>query len=235
MTEQLPLPLRLTSPLPTLAQFDFDAQGPLQAELVARLAGSEHRSLLLIGPEGAGKSHLLAALSLAWAERDVPVRLLPLKDVGDLDPGALGLDSPQSSIWLLDDVDAVLGRRAWEIALFALLNREHDARQPLLASATRLPGADGFALPDLRSRLQQTTRIALQPLADEARHRLLAQRAEGLGLPLAENVIDWLDVHFSRDLKRQLDLLAQLDRFSLSRGRRLTIPLVREWLQQANR
>jgi DnaA-homolog protein len=233
LTEQLPLPIRLDPPRPTLAQFDFGAQGPLQAELERRLAGQEHPPLLLLGPAGSGKSHLLAALSQAWSERDVLVRLLPLRDLLAIDPAALGLDGPDPTVWLLDDVDRVVGQRDWELALFALVNRQHDARQPLLASATALPEADRFAVPDLRSRLQQLTPLGLQPLDEAARHRLLARRAAALGLVLPDAVIDWLDVHFSRDLKRQLALLVELDRFSLSRGRRLTLPLVRECVARA--
>lgn len=231
MTEQLPLPLRLDSPLPRLDQFDFRAQGLLEAELDARLSGAKSAPLLLEGPAGTGKSHLLGALTQAMLERDHSARLLPLRDVRAIEPAALGLDTPAPTCWLLDDLDAVVGERAWEVALFALLNRQHDARQSLIASLTQWPETGAFALPDLRSRLQQLTRITLQPLDDDGRRSVLRQRARDTGLTLPEAVQDWLDVNVSRDLRRQLQILAALDTYSLSRGRRLTVPLAREWLQ----
>lgn len=233
MTEQLPLPLRLGSPLPQLASFDFEGQGLLLRELAARRDGAVLTPLLLQGVAGTGKSHLLGAQLHAWLERDRPARLLPLRTLRDHAPGAFGLESQGPGCWLLDDLDAVLGNREWELALFALLNRQHDAQQPLLASVQRLPEAGAFALPDLCSRLAQLTRIELAPLDAAARRRLLKRRAQGLGLELSDAVLDWLEVHVSRELRRLLEVLTKLDRYSLSRGRRLTVPLVREWLQRA--
>lgn len=235
MTEQLPLPLRLESPLPQLATFDFEGQGLLWRELTARRDGTVRTPLLLQGGPGTGKSHLLGAQLHAWLERDQPARLLPLRALRAEAPDTLGLTSPEPSCWLLDDLDVVLGDRAWELALFALLNRQHDACQPLLASVRRLPDAGAFALPDLCSRLTQLTRIELTPLDAAGRRRLLKRRAQALGLALSDVVLDWLEAHVSRDLRQLLELLAELDRYSLSRGRRLTVPLVREWVQRRQR
>jgi DnaA family protein len=231
--EQLPLPLTLADPWPGFAQYIAGANRAALAALQMRLqAGEQHSPLLLLGASGSGKSHLLGACMRVFGEREQSARLLPLRRLAELDPQTLGLDVHSGQV-LLDDIDAVIGQRTWEVALFALSNRLHDARLPLLCSArTALSGLQ-FALPDLRSRLA-TAQCAELSLPDDATRRAaLRLRANERGLELNDSVLDWLEVHYSRDLERLLSLLEQLDRLSLSRGRRITLPLVRECLALA--
>lgn len=231
--EQLPLPLRTADPWPGFAQFvTGEEAGGLQA-LQARLPGAVApvaTPLLLIGPTGSGKSHLLGAAMPVLEAAGAAARLLPLRRLVQVDPEAIGLQ--QDHAWvLLDDVDAVLGAPAWDRALFALLNRLHDAGLPWLASARSGPAAwPEHMLPDLRSRLAQAQQAVLTSADTATRHAILRQRAAERGLELPQPVLDWLDVHHSRDLQSQLRLLDALDRYALSRARRITLPLVRECL-----
>lgn len=228
-TEQLPLPLQLADPWPGFAQFVAGANAATVAALRARVEHSSATPLLLLGPAGSGKSHLLGACMQLLGAQELPARLLPLRRLSDHEPQALGLDTAEGWL-LLDDLDAVIGQREWELALFALSNRLHDARLPLLASSRVALTQLDFALPDLRSRLAQAQCGELLPPDDSTRRAALQQRAEERGLELSSAVLDWLEVHYSRDLSRLLALLEQLDRLSLSRVRRITLPLVRECL-----
>lgn len=229
--QQLPLPLRTADPWPGFAQFLPGANTAALAALQQRLndAGPQP-PLWLLGPAGSGKTHLLGASMQELTRQDRSPRLLPLRRLVELDPHTLGLEQGQELV-LLDDIDAVIGRRDWELALFALSNRLHDARQPLLCSSRRPAAALDFALPDLRSRLALAQCAELSLLEDEQRMQVLQARAAERGLELGKPVLDWLQTHYSRDLGRLLALLEQLDQLSMSRGRRITVPLIREHLE----
>jgi DnaA family protein len=85
----------------------------------------------------------------------------------------------------------------------------------------------GLALPDLRSRLGQCARIALEPLDDAGRAEVLRLRAQRRGLQLEDAAIDWLLRRVDRDLASLTALFDRLDRESLAAQRRLTVPFLR--------
>jgi DnaA family protein len=92
------------------------------------------------------------------------------------------------------------------------------------------PDALPLALPDLRSRLSQCTRIMLAPLDDTGRREVLRLRAKRRGLAIDEAAIDWLLRRVDRDLSSLARLLDQLDRASLAEQRRITVPFLRQVL-----
>ncbi|MBS0320055.1 MAG: DnaA regulatory inactivator Hda, partial [Proteobacteria bacterium] len=53
-------------------------------------------------------------------------------------------------------------------------------------------------------------------------------RARGLALP--DDVVHWLLTHAPRDMSALVATLEALDRYSLARGRPVTLPLAREWM-----
>jgi chromosomal replication initiation ATPase DnaA len=150
---------QLTLDLPHEESFRRDdfLEGPANAAalaLVDRWPDWPHRAASIIGPHGAGKSHLAAI----WAERSgariVSGHALTLSDVpAHLATGALV-------------VEDVLPGEIDEAALFHLFNfaREGDAYL-LFTSAKRIDGA-GFQLPDLVSRLRSIPAVTLSPPDD---------------------------------------------------------------------
>src|SRR5690606_4160182 len=132
----------------------------------------------------------------------------------------------------LDGLETVAGERADELALFDAHNRAAAAGTQLLYAARCNPDALPPGLPDLRSRLSQCTRIALQPLDEEGRREVLRQRARRRGWVLEEPALDWLLRRVDRDLSGLTALLDRLDRASLAAKRRITVPFLRELLAE---
>jgi DnaA family protein len=224
---QLPLPL-----CPTDAG-DFDSFVPAgNAEAVTALrhwataAGPDR--VLLHGESGSGKSHLLHAASRAASEAGAAVAFVPL-DLPALRPAMLDGLEAQAAV-VVDAVQAIAGRREWEVALFNLYNALQAAGGRLLLAARAPAPALGLALPDLASRLSACATYALRPLDDAGRARLLRDAAAARGMRLDDATLDYILTYSPRAVTSLLALLDELDRTSLSRRRAPNRRLVSELL-----
>jgi len=229
MTRQLPLGIHLAD----AARFDNFVAGP-NAEAVAALKALVDTpgpaSLLLAGTSGSGRSHLLQAACRHAGEAGLAMAYLPLATLGDRAAEALaGLEA--LDLVALDDIEVLAGEDASERALFNLFNELRVAGGRLLASASDRPERLGFRLPDLVSRLNWGLFYALHPLDDAARMQVLKRRAAERGLELGDEVCGYLLRRCPRDLPALMALLERIDRDSLARQRRITIPFLRETLR----
>lgn len=224
---QLPLALRF----PPDQRFDTFVAAPdgAIAQLRALARGGAAGGVYLAGATATGKSHLLLA---ACAEADAAGRraaYLPLAAAAGRLRDALDAFE-HADLVALDGLEAVAGNRDDEIALFDAHNRARDAGRSLLYAARATPDGLELVLPDLRSRLSQCARIALEPLDDAGRAEVLRLRAQRRGLQWDEAAIDWLLKRVDRDLVSLTALLDRLDRESLAAQRRLTVPFLRSVL-----
>lgn len=227
MTAQLPLALRW----PRRQRFEYFQPGANAVALAAAqaLAGQPGAPwLYLHGPSGSGKSHLLMAACHAAHNAGRVVQYLPLARIEQ--PQAALRAVAGAELLALDDLQAIVGTREAEHALFDVYNRLRAEGGGLLLAASAAPAQLPLVLPDLRSRLGACTQWALKPLDDGERRATLKTHAAARGLTLDDSVLDWLFARYPRDLGALLDLLDRLDRASLAAQRRLTIPFLRELL-----
>jgi len=222
------LPLRLRCP-PDQRFETFVGAAHATALLAASAAGSGPPSIYLTGPAGSGKTHLLLAASAHALELGRTLAYLPLASAaGRLEAALDALE--HTDFIALDGLDAVIGHREDEIALFHLHNRLHDAGKHLCYSASAAADAWPAMLPDLRSRLNQCPRITLPTLDDAGRGEVLRRRAACRGLQIDPAAIDWLLRRLERDLANLTEILDHLDRASLAEQRRVTVPFLRQRL-----
>ena len=201
--------------------------GPLQGSLRAQLSPSGEPLIFLCGPRGAGKSHLLQA---ACHQAGAGALYLPLADMRHYDPGEVlqGVDALE--LVCLDDLQAVLGDEAWELALFDFYNRARESGSRLLLAASAAPRMLELGLEDLRSRLGWGVVYQL-PAADDAdKAAILRFRASRRGLNMPPEVANYIVSRSPRALEHLLGQLDALDRASLAEQRSLSIPFVKEVL-----
>lgn len=200
--------------------------------LLHQLRSGSEPFLYLWGAAGSGKSHLLHALCHAANERGVSSIYFSLQEYRAFDVALLdGLE--QYSLVAIDDIDRIAGEGPWEEALFHLYNRIRDSNVRLVVTAASAPANAGFHLPDLVSRLGWGPVYQLHQLDDNGKGAALQLRARRRGMALPDDVAAYLLKHAARDLPRLFALLDELDHASLTAKRKLTIPFVRELLQQA--
>lgn len=228
---QLPLALRYP---PDQRLDTFVADDPaLMPQLHDFALAGARRALYVAGPAGTGKTHLAIALCAQAEQLGRSAVYLPLRSLaGRVRAAAEALQG--HDLVAVDGLDAIAGDRDDEVALFDLHNRLHDAGRSVFYTADQPPEALALTLPDLRSRLAQSVRVALAPLDDTGRHTLLRLRAERRGLQVDAATIDWLLRRVDRDLPALTALLDRLDRASLASQRRLTVPFVRQVLAEVS-
>jgi chromosomal replication initiation ATPase DnaA len=170
-------------------------------------------ALALVGPAGAGKTHL----ALAWASR-AGARIA---DFETLDP-----ETDINGPLLIENADrGFTGER-----LFHLLNRAGDPEHGVLLTARSPPATWPAALPDLRSRLNALPVVELDQPDDGvlggALRRLFAER---LIRPSPE-LIAYLVARMERSVPAAAALVDRLEAASSGQGRPLSRSLAREVL-----
>jgi DnaA family protein len=229
--QQLPLAVKL-SPEADFAEYVAGPNAEALAAVTAWARGAGEPFLLLFGPPGSGKSHLLQAACRAASARSAEVLYLPLGHPG-LEPSALA-DLDRARNIALDDLQSVAGNTQWERSLFDLYNRLRETGRRLLVSADAPLASLPIGLPDLRSRLGWGPGYRLRPLEDEDCERLLLLSARRRGLRLGVDAIGYIMRRCPRDAGSLLGLLDRVDGESLRTKRRPTLAMVRRILGDAD-
>ena len=181
------------------------------------------------GGAGTGKSHLLqAAVKAADAAGAraiyIPVNELIRANVQILD------DLHELDMIALDDVGLCGGHREWENGLFTLYNAIQAAGRRLLMAARQSPAATPFELGDLASRVKASLVYRLRELEDGDKAAALRLAARRRGLDIQDAALEFIMRRERRDMTALAQTLELLDNASLSQGRRLTAPFVKEIL-----
>ena len=212
MTSQLAFDL---PPAPAFLREDFFIS-PANAPALAMIDDRSIRRLLLIGPHGAGKTHL----AHIWAATTA-ARVLPLDELAQHLPDI----APDAAI-AIDNADAT-GRD--EAALFHLYNTLAPAGR-LLLTATTPPRDWGLALSDLLSRLQSMTHLRLDPPGDALLSAVLVKLFADRQIAVPPNLIPYLVTRMERSIAAARSLVASLDARSLAAARPITRALAAEVL-----
>jgi chromosomal replication initiation ATPase DnaA len=178
------------------------------------------RMLLVLGPEGAGKSHLAAF----WAKTTgaATVRASSLGDDSIADP-------PQRPALLIEDADQV-GRG--EKLLFHLINASLQTQAWVLLTARRPPDVWGLTIPDLLSRLRLAPIVRLGSPDAQLIEAVLFKLFSDRQLQVEPHVVAYIAARIDRSLAAARRLVAILDREALTRARRVTRGMASELIRE---
>ena len=228
---QLPLP-PFFSPRATFDQFWPGGNEQLVHSLRSAAAGSSDPLLFLWGPPDSGKSHLLQAACHCAHRQGRAVSYLPMRELNPKGPEVFDGLAEQHLV-CIDDLELILGTPpSLERTLFLLYNALRERGHCLLVTASMPPNDLPTQLPDLRSRWSWGVVYRINPLDEENTLAALELCARELGLELPISVKRFLLARCRRDLGFLRRLLDELDRASLAAQRKLTIPFVKQILEQ---
>jgi chromosomal replication initiation ATPase DnaA len=176
--------------------------------------------LRLVGPEGAGKTHLAAI----WAGR-AHAWTVPVADVTDANVPHL----VSGGALVVEDCDRGLRDEA---ALFHLMNAVKARGGFLLLTARTAPDRWGLRVPDLLSRLRLAPHATIDPPDDALLRALLVKLFIDRQLVVDTGIIEALTLRMERSFAAARAIVDALDRLSLERGRRVTRALAGEVLAE---
>jgi len=178
------------------------------------------RVLLLLGPTGAGKSHLGAI----WAARS-HARILPASALAGAELAALTAQGPL----LLEDVDSA---RGIEAELFHLLNLVRNSTHSwLVLTARAWPDGWGLRTADLLSRLRLAPAVEIAEPDDALVRAVLVKHFIDRQLMVDTTVVEYLAMRIERSLDAARQVVEALDQEALMAGRRITRPMAGDVLR----
>ena len=184
----------------------------------------------LWGEPGAGKTHLLRAAGSALMQRGLTLGWLDASMACD---SAEPEFDPRWQAVVFDDVDrfdAAQQHVAFNWFVHAMTPASGAPRWVLAAG--RLPVADLDLREDLRTRLGWGQVFGLHLLSDAEVRLALQDAARHRGLALGEEVVNYMQRRFARDTGSLMGLLRLLDEYALQNQRAITIPLIKQMLEE---
>lgn len=196
------------------------------AALTQTLAGC----VLIWGGEGVGKTHLLRAAGAVVAEQGGSAQFYTAADGEALLPLSESVSSALPDFIAIDAIDALVGDPKLEAALFRLVFQAREGEIALLLASRRHPEVCGIQLADLRTRLNASDCYRLHEPDDANKQTIVMAYAEGRGMQLTPEVLNFLFTHLPRDLHSLCRFVDRLDQASLARRVTITTRLARELL-----
>ena len=189
--------------------------------LIERWPDWPNRIMLLVGPEGSGKSHLAAIWAEKAGARTISAHALTAIAVpGALATGALVVEDLKPS-----DFD--------DRAMFHLLNLAREDEASVLMTARVPPAGFEVALHDLRSRLRAVPTVSLLPPDDQLFRGLIVKFCADRQMSIDETVVSYLTTRIERSYAAARQAIDLLDTEALRLGRPVTRALAAELLRNA--
>lgn len=216
MTRQLTFDLPA---IPALGRDDFFVS-PTNAAAVRAIeswADWPDRKLLLSGPGGSGKTHLVHVWAQATGAAVVAA--------SDLDTGKVVRLSAQNSAVAVEDLETIAGHHDAERALLHLHNLLLGENGCLLLTSAVTPANLPLSLPDLKSRVQGTALVTLKAPDDALLAAVLVKLFADRQISVAAGVVSRLVVRMERSFDFAQRLVQALDQQSLSERSAITTAL----------
>jgi chromosomal replication initiation ATPase DnaA len=217
-------PRQLAFALPHAESFSRDdfLEGPANAAALALIDAWPdwpNRIMLLVGPEGSGKSHLAAIWAEQAGARSTAAHALTAAEV----PGALA-----TGALVIEDLEV---SNCDERALFHLMNLAREDQAFVLVTARQPPSGSDFELRDLRSRLRAVPVVTLLPPDDNLFRALIVKFCADRQIGIDESVVNYLATRIERSFAAARHVVERLDAEGLRLGRPVTRALAAELLR----
>jgi chromosomal replication initiation ATPase DnaA len=215
------LPDQLTLDLahrPALGAEDFLVSRSNQAacDVIDRWPDWPYRSVLVVAPPGAGKTHLANVWRLRSGAAAFAAATLGEQDVARA-AGAL----------LVEDLHGGIGNQR---VLFHLLNLVREHKLSMLLTSRLAPGEMEVSLPDLRSRLRALPVVTIEPPDEALLKSVLVKHFADRQLTVEPHVISYIALHMEQSMEAAAAIVAELDRHALASHRKVTRALAAEIL-----
>jgi DnaA regulatory inactivator Hda len=224
MTTDQQLPLDLVLPRRRArgrADFLVSGSNADALRMIERWRSWPGNRLALIGPAGAGKTHLAHVWMAEAGAETVSAAALRPDDV----PALIA-----AKAICVEDADRIAGQEQAEAALFHLMNLAAAEGAHLLITGRGAPRDWKVVTPDLASRLRALTAVSIEPPDEALLRDLIAKLFLDRGLRVNSDVARFLAFRIERSAAAASRAVDQLDQAALEQRRGLTLPFVKDTL-----
>ena len=191
-------------------------------DLISRMIKGEINQGVISGPSFSGKTHLSKIL---------------IKNIGineslyiDRDYKKIIEKVGSSNLIVIENIDKVIEDRSEE-DLFHIINFTKESDKKLLMTSGKSISNIEFKLEDLKSRLNAVIEAKIMQPDDELMKLVLIKIFNDKQLLINPNVIDFLRSRLERSYKSINDFIEKIDKFSLERGKKITIALINDLIK----
>ena len=181
---------------------------------VSQNPGKVYNPLFIYGNSGLGKTHLLLAIGQAIRVNDPSVKIGYVK--GDEFTNQLVKSIRENTqeefrqryrnldLFLVDDIQFIAGKIATQEEFFHTFNTIYEAGHQIVITSDRPPMEMSLLEDRLRTRFEGGLMADIQPPDLETRVAITRNKAQGLGLILSDDVIDYIAEKITANI-RQLE------------------------------
>ncbi|HEX4145974.1 MAG TPA: DnaA/Hda family protein [Pirellulales bacterium] len=196
--------------------------------------------LLVYGPHGVGKTHLLEGIWSAFrrAHRQASAIYLSAEQFTSYFLEALrgaGLPSFRRKyrdveLFILDDIQFFAGKRATLVELLHTVDTLGSAGKQLVFAADRSPAALKVLGPEIAARLAGAVACRIEPPEYATRLAIVGQLATEWAIAVPADVQAYVASHLTSQARELAGALRRLEATSLALGKPITLPLAEEAL-----
>ena len=191
-------------------------------DLISRMIRGEINQGVISGPSFSGKTHLSKIL---------------IKNIGSNESLYIDRDYKKiiekvgsSNLVVIENIDKVLEDRSEE-DLFHIINFTKENDKKLLMTSCKSISNIEFELEDLKSRLNAILEAKIMQPDDELMKLVLIKIFNDKQLLINPNVINFLKSRLERSYKSINDFIEKIDKFSLEKGKKITIALINDLIK----
>ena len=190
-------------------------------DLIIKMVKGEINFGLISGPPYSGKTHLSKILIKNASNYKA---LYIDRDYQNI------LDKFESlDILILENIDKVKYDKS-EQDLFHIINLVKESNKKLLMTSRKSISEIDLSLEDLKSRLNSILEAKINEPDDQLMELILIKIFNDKQLKINPNVIDFLMSRLVRTYKSINLFIEKIDKFSLEKGKKITIPLINDLL-----
>ena len=191
-------------------------------DLISRMIKGEINQGVISGPSFSGKTHLSKIL---------------IKNIGSNESLYIDRDYKKiiekvgsSNLIVIENIDKVIEDRSEE-DLFHIINFTKESDKKLLMTSGKSISNIEFKLEDLKSRLNAILEAKIMQPDDELMKLVLIKIFNDKQLLINPNVINFLKSRLERSYKSINDFIEKIDKFSLEKGKKITIALINDLIK----
>ena len=187
----------------------------------------QHFSLNIFGPKSSGKSHL-ANIWISTIQNTLPRPIqIPILSSHNINMKNVNKITNEYPYLVVEDLDSNIN----EEAFFHLYNNYNVPNRFILFTSEVPPSKLALKLPDLRSRLNIIPTVEIMQPNDEMLIALVAKLFNDRQIIINQEILDYIINHSERSFDFITKLVAEIDEISWTYGRAVSIPIIKEALQ----